>query len=162
MSTYPMGGFLPQFAKYIGEFVPDYNSVRYFYSVTAYDRSRSPLTTNPESISAYGPQVLDGDHAISISWSPVIGAAFFVVYKKANQFPTVTDVFYIASATETEILDVGYPCATRNSFLNPGNSPLFMAVGVSPPVVNPCDDPTYVDPCAEPAPLKKEEIDYGL
>lgn len=131
MSVYPISGALPQYAKYIGEFVPDYNHVHYFYRVIAYNRSRTPLTnTHDTPVSAYGPEVLDGDHGISINWTTVIGASFYVVYKAVNATPPSSEqpphnIWYIASATETEIMDVGYPEATRNCFLNPGVSPIF-------------------------------------
>lgn len=166
--TYPIGGALPQYAKYLGEFVPDYNvSVSYFYLVVAYDRSRAPLTSNP-ALTVLGPTVLDGDHAIDIHWSPVIGASFFNVYKAVGSPPPADGsggIWWNASATETGVLDVGYPCTTRNSFLNPGGSPVFMAEVVPPPEppTDPCSDPNAENPCQDPTPLPaKEPIDYGL
>lgn len=135
MATYPTHGYLPQFAKYIGEFVPSDDNVEYFYRVIAYNRNRLAVTdTTGPVIHAWGPVVLDGNHAISINWSPVIGASYFIVYKAAsgsqnppsNENPP-SNIWWMASASETEILDVGYPCGTRNSFLNPGKSPIFAA-----------------------------------
>lgn len=130
MSTYPMSGVIPQSARYIGEFVPsDMATTPYFYSVVAYDQFSNPLTdVSGDGPFVYGPQVLDGDHAISISWSPVIGAFFFQVFKTAGAAPDPsTDAPWFMGTNETGIFDVGYPCATRNSFLNPGLSPLFAA-----------------------------------
>ena len=163
--TYPMSGALPQYCKYVGEFVPDYNvQQQYFYLVVAYDRNRTPLTTSAP-ISSLGPTVLDGDHAIDIHWSPVIGASFFNVFKSIGSAPPADEslgIWWNASASETGVLDVGYPCTTRNSFLNPGSPPIFTAEIVPPP------EPPPVDPCAgcddtPVAPLAaKEEVDYGL
>ena len=152
MSTYPMSGTLPQWCKYIGEFVPSDDSVQYFYRVIAYGRNRVAIAAASQVISAFGPSVLDGDHAISINWSPVIGASFFNVFKALT--PSVPQdesvgIWWNASATETEVLDVGYPCTTRNSFLNPGVSPIFTTQVVPPPTqpVNPCDEPNATNPC---------------
>lgn len=133
MSTYPLSGFLPQHARYIGEFVPGVNTVQYYYRVIAYNRVRSAITNaNGPIPTAFGPKVLDGDHAISVNWTTVIGASYYVVYRSvapvhpppATEQPS-SNIWYLASASETEILDVGYPCATRNSFLNPGVSPIY-------------------------------------
>ena len=129
MSTYPMSGNIPQMAKYVGEFVPSDQNVVYYYSVVAYDQYANPLTsvTGPFT-RAWGPDVLDGNHAIQISWSPVIGAFYFEVFKSntGHPDPAADDPFWRGS-NETSILDVGYPCTTRNSFLNPGLSPIFAA-----------------------------------
>ena len=129
MSTYPLGGDIPQYAKYIGEFVPTDQTVQYFYQVMAYDINSLPLSTANNTPFAYGTQVLDGDHAISINWSPFIGAFYFMVFKGIGAAPdsSTDEPWYMASASETSILDVGYPCATRNSFLNPDLSPIFAA-----------------------------------
>lgn len=167
--TYPMSGNLPQYCKYLGEFVPDYNvAVEYFYVVVAYDRNRTPLTTSAP-ISAFGPTVLDGDHAIDIHWSPVIGASFFNVFKNIGSAPPPDEsqgIWWNASATETGVLDVGYPCTTRNSFLNPGASPVFtLQMPVPQPPIDPCSLPNATNPCNEtapPAPLSEECPDYGL
>ena len=172
MSTYPLNGSLPQYARYIGEFVLSDMTVQYFYRVIAYDRHRLPLTNaSDQVISAYGPSVLDGNHAISINWSPVIGASFFNVFKAASASVPNDEsagIWWNASATETEVLDVGYPCTTRNSFLNPGVNPIFKIQVPPPPQPIPdCSNPTSQQfPCPEPAPTankaKASEIDYGL
>lgn len=129
--TYPMSGALPQYAKYVGEFVPSDDNVQYFYRVIAYDRNSLPLTNEDDSTvpTAYGPVVLDGNHAISVNWTTVIGAAFYMVFKEAGAAPDedIANPWWIATGSETEILDVGYPCGTRNSFLNPGLSPIYPA-----------------------------------
>lgn len=177
MSTYPMGGSLPQYGKYLGEFVPDYNAaVQYFYIVVAYDRNRIALTSDP-GFMVRGPSVLDGDHAIQINWSPVIGAYFFNVYKGIGAAPPPNEsagIWWNASGTETGVLDVGYPCTTRNSFLNPGNSPVFnLQMPVPQPPIDPCSEPNATNPCGgttmgtvpDPctgAALASEGVDYGL
>lgn len=151
MSTYPISGTLPQTAKYIGEFVPDFVTIQYFYRVIAYDRTRIPITsTTSTPVWAFGPEVLDGEHCISISWSPVIGVSFYQVFKSATGDPGSTEpAWWIASGSEVEIVDCGYPEGTRNHDLNPGLSPLFTRSVPCPPGPNPCDDPNATDPCAD-------------
>lgn len=177
MSTYPMNGSLPQYGKYLGEFVPDINAqTQYFYIVVAYDRNRIALTSDP-GFMVRGPSVLDGNHAISISWSPVIGAYFFNVYKGIGSAPPPNEsagIWYNASGSETGILDVGYPAATRSGFLNPGLSPIFnLQMPVPQPPIDPCSLPNAMNPCGgsvtdvvqDPcgnAALASEGIDYGL
>lgn len=130
MSTYPMNGTLPQYAKYVGEFVPSDDNIQYTYRVVAYDNNSLPLSNTDDATtpSAFGPVVLDGNHAIRVAWSPLIGAAFYIVYKGEDLPPDadISNPWFVASA-ETEILDVGYPCATRNSFLDQGIGPLYAA-----------------------------------
>lgn len=153
--TYPMSGSIPQYAKYVGEFVPSDDTIQYQYRVVAYDRNSNPITDLGDTpIAAYGPVVLDGRHAVSVNWSPVIGAAFFIVFKGVGAAPpsditTEGDIWHMASASETGILDVGYPASTRGADQNPGISPLYAAaccgdpnsvatnvppVGMAPPV----------------------------
>lgn len=128
--TYPMSGALPQYAKYVGEFVPSDDNVQYFYRVIAYDRNSLPLTNETDTLvpTAWGPSVLDGNHAIRVAWSPVIGAAFYLVYKASGAAPpeTISTPWFTASS-ETEVLDVGYAAGTRNSGLNPGLSTVYAA-----------------------------------
>lgn len=166
MSTYPMNGTLPQSARYIGQFVPQDDTIQYFYIVVAYDRSRAPLTAGGTYVTAMGPTVLDGDHAISINWSPVIGASFFNVYKSTSGPPPADGsigIWWNASASETSVLDVGYPCTTRNSFLNPGGSPVFLLQVAPPPPPPPDPCATPQSPCPPPVtPLSMEPVDYGL
>lgn len=162
MATYPTHGYLPQYAKYIGEFVPSDDNVEYFYRVIAYNRSRIAVTdTTGPIVHAWGPVVLDGDHAISINWTTVIGASFYIVFKAAagSGSPPSTEqpssnIWYLASASETEILDVGYPCATRNSFLNPGKSPIFKTGCCGPGVV---EQDTNVPPVGMAPPTSTHE-----
>ena len=128
MGTYTISGPINLSARYVGEFVPSDDLVQYFYAIAAYDRAGNVIATNASDPFAYGPEVLDGNHAISVQWQPLIGASSYNVYKRAGSEPDlVDDIFWYATASETGVLDVGYACTTRNSFLNPGLSPLFAA-----------------------------------
>lgn len=164
MSTFPMNGTLPQWAKYIGEFVPSDDNVEYFYRVVAYNRSREPITIDPTPPpKAWGPIVLDERHLILIRWQPVIGASFFAVFKEIGGWPStnIDNAFWIATATETGIADNGYPVGTRGYDLNPGISPLFMRQMPCPPKpedkCRPCPD----DPCKEDDDDREEYWDTG-
>lgn len=129
MGAYQLGGDIQTSARYVGEFVPSDDLVQYFYLVMAYDANSLPLTTAGNNPFAWGPQVLDGNHAISVQWAPIIAAHHYKVYKNENA-PAVEDIsnpFWEATGSETGVLDTGYPATTRNSFLNPGLSPIFAA-----------------------------------
>jgi hypothetical protein len=133
MSVYPIGGSavaIPLSVNYLGQFVPGVTTTEYFYGVVAYDTTSAAIAQSA-FVSAFGPLVLDGDHAINISWSPVLGAHHYNVFKNIGSIPAInsSNLFYQASFTETAILDVGYPAATRNSFLNPGVRTIGSGVG---------------------------------
>lgn len=175
MGTYQIGGSIQQSARYIGQFVAADDTVQYYYVVVAYDQYSQPLSAGG-FCTAMGPITLDGDHAINVQWSPILGAWFYNVYKSSAGSPPASDgsapTFWCASGSETGVLDVGYPCTTRNSFLNPGGSPIFLLQQPPAPVppTDPCvGTPGVMVPCPEVNPLnipvpnlKVEEIDYGL
>lgn len=172
MGTYQIGGSVSQSARYIGQYVAADDTIRYYYVVVAYDINSQPLTAGGFA-SAFGPVVLDGDHAISIQWLPILGAMYYNIYKSSTGIPASdgsAPLWWNASSTETGVLDVGYPCTTRNSFLNPGGSPIFLLQQPPAPVppTDPCagNPPGVMVPCPDVQPLLpmpvKEEIDYGL
>src|SRR5215831_4379594 len=138
MSRYPIGNgtsavVIPTSVRYIGESVPGVTTVQYFYIVVAYTSDNTAVATSAMGVSAFGPQVLDGDHAININWSLILGASYYLIFKKAGSEPSIgnsEDLFYKAGFSETSVLDVGYAEATRNSFLNPGLGPRTIGAGV--------------------------------
>jgi hypothetical protein len=105
-------------AKYIGEFVPGVTRLQYFYRIAAYVGNQKIAESAP--VYDFGPPVLDGDHAMSLQWQPVVGSTRYTVFKRRDRAPDADDIFYDTGLGETGILDVGYPATTRNSFLNPG------------------------------------------
>jgi hypothetical protein len=113
---------IPFSARYFGEFIPGVTRLRYFYKMIAYAGNNVQIAESGLA-SDFGPPVLDGDHGISLQWQPIVGANYYVVFKRRDVAPDTDStryVFYRPTGSETGIFDVGYPATTRNPFLNPG------------------------------------------
>jgi hypothetical protein len=103
-------------ARFIGETIPGITKEKYFYKIVAYDYRNQKIAESDTSVDAYGPKVLDERHLVFLSWQPIIGAHYYVIYKKHGSQPDIDDkddLFY-RTTTELGLSDVGYPAAMRN------------------------------------------------